>query len=465
MKEDWSALRELLLPPVSEGGQRGRRLERALREAMRDGRLPAGTRLPGTRDLGAQLGLARGTVAAAYTQLRAEGYLTARPGSGTRVADSVAAPVPAAEPDPSPPEWRFRLTPGLPSLAEFPRRAWLRAVATAAERLPDAALGYPDAAGLPQLRVELAAYLGRVRALAAGAEDLVVTHGTFDALGMVAGSLVAAGHRSIAIEDPSGTDQAELLRDRGLGTVPVPVDGHGLRVDDLARTGCRAVIVTPAHQYPTGVALSAERRRELIAWARERDGLIVEDDYDAEYRYDRPAAAALQNMDPGRVVYVGSVSKTLAPAVRLGWLAAPAALRPDLVRRKWLASRGCGVFEQSGFAELLRGGGYDRHLRRTRLVYRRRRDALVEAVARHLPEAALQGLDAGLHLLLVLPEGGDDAAVARAAARSQIRVSPLSDYLHAREAPPALVLGFAGLTPARIDAAIASLAESVAQAA
>lgn len=265
----------------------------------------------------------------------------------------------------------------------------------------------------------------------------------------------------MAVEDPSGPDPTELLRSNGVDPVPVTVDTEGIRCRELAQADCHAVLVTAVHQYPTGVALSPRRRRELVSWAREADATIIEDDYDAVYRYDRPAVAALQSMDPRRVVYIGSLSKTLSPAVRLGWMVIPPALRADLTRHKWLESRGCGVLEQVGFAEFLRNGGYDRHLRRTRILYRKRRDALLQALTRHLGNWWPAGIDAGLHIVLRLPPGLDDTEVAAKAAADGIRVVPLSNYAHRNPTPPALVFGFARLSTDQLDAAVAALAKTL----
>ncbi|GAA2274536.1 PLP-dependent aminotransferase family protein [Glycomyces scopariae] len=460
MAKDWTTFRELLVADANRSapGRRRSGLEHALREAVRTRTLHPGTRLPSSRDLAAQLGLSRGTVTAVYEQLTAEGYLHAKRGSGTRVAllgEAGAGPAPAASSDR--PLWPYDLGPGLPSLGAFPRSAWLSAMRAALAGLGDHELGYPDPAGLRGLRTELAAYLGRVRSTHAGADDLVITHGTFAALALVLGGL-ETGDR-VAVEDPSGPDLIEAVRSHGLEAVPVPVDDEGLRTDALAATGCRTVVVTASHQYPLGVTMSARRRRALVSWARRCEGTIIEDDYDSEYRYGRVALGALQGMAPERTVYLGTLSKTLAPAVRLGWMAAPPLLRDACVRRASLTSRGCSALEQSTFANLLAGGAYDRHLRRTRALYRRRRDALVEALAEHLPEWEPIGTDAGLHVVVRLPSG-PDTETARRLAAAGVRVAPLSAYRHREPGFPGLVLGFAGLTPDRLRAAIATAART-----
>ncbi|MBC6451124.1 MocR-like pyridoxine biosynthesis transcription factor PdxR [Actinokineospora xionganensis] len=460
MAKNWSTFRELLMPDFAETqrGSRGRTLETALRSAIREGRLPLSTRLPSSRDLAGQLGISRGTVTAAYTQLAAEGFVVSRHGSGTAVACTLVPPDPRApKSDPVARRWRYDLRPGLPALGAFPRAAWQAATRAGLAALSDDELGYPDPAGLLTLRRELVGYLGRVRAVDAG--DVVITHGVAESLALLAAVLRAAGHREVAVEDPTHPGMSEVFAAHGLRPVGVAVDDAGIRVDLLARTGCRVVLVTAAHQFPLGVVLSAHRRRELLAWARERDGLVVEDDYDAEHRYDRPAVAATQALDAERVAYVGSVSKVLAPAIRLGWLVAPTALRDRLVDRKRLSDLGCSPIAQAAFTHLLRSGGYDRHLRRTRQLYRQRRDALLGAVSAELPGWRPHGVAAGLHLVLRLPDGTDDTALQGKLADIGINAPALSGYLVEREAPfPGLVVGYAATTPDRLRAAVSEMA-------
>lgn len=462
MDEEWTTLRELLLPAAAgtARGTHGRGVESALRTAIRDGQLPAGTRLPSSRDLAQQLGVARGTVTAAYGQLVAEGYLSSRHGSGTRVADDLGCTAAGPVTDTSEHQrWRFDLRPGLPALSAFPRAEWSAASRSALAELPDEALGYPDPAGLRELRTELASYLGRVRAVSVTADDIVITHGAAEAMSLLGSVLAERGHRNIAMEDPGHTGQSDLLRVNGLRPHAVPADCDGIRVDALAATPCRAVVVTAAHQFPLGTALHPDRRHALLAWARERDGLVVEDDYDAEHRYDRPALRAMQAMDPGRVAYLGSVSKTLAPALRLGWLVPPSWLRADVVARKRLTDLGCSPLPQAAFARLLRSGGYDRHLRRTRALYRRRRDALLTALAERLPGWQPVGIAAGLHVLLRLPDGTDDSLVQKRLAERGVYAPALSEYVRGRDgAPyPGLVLGYASLSADRLRAAVAEI--------
>ncbi|MFB9907272.1 MocR-like pyridoxine biosynthesis transcription factor PdxR [Allokutzneria oryzae] len=460
MASNWTTLRELLLPDL-DGSARS--VERALRAAVRSGGLRAGIRLPSSRDLAAQLGVSRGTVTAAYEQLVAEGYLISKRGSGTRVADAVnTAAAPEDAPVATARKWRYDLRSGLPALSMFPRAAWVAATKAVLAELPDAALGYPDPAGLAELRTELVGYLGRVRSVVASPGDVVITHGASEAMALLADVLRDNAHTSIAVEHPSHEGQADLLRSHGLKVRPVPVDDHGLRVADLAATDCRAVLVTSAHQFPLGVALSPERRHALLAWARERDGMVIEDDYDAEHRYDRPAIGAMQAMDPARVAYLGSVSKTLAPALRLGWLVAPPATARALTRRKLMHDLGCGPLPQATFARFLREGGYDRHLRRTRLVYRERRDALLAAVRTCFPEWAVVGIAAGLHLVVRLPEGTSDVEAQDRLAARGVHALALSRHCWGLPCPyPGLVLGYAALSPDRLRAAVSEMAEAL----
>jgi GntR family transcriptional regulator/MocR family aminotransferase len=439
-------------------------VESALREAIRTGRLPAGTRLPSSRDLAAQIGVARGTVTLAYTQLTAEGYLVAKRGSGTVVSESVAGTDLAAGQDiESEPAWRYDLRPGLPALSAFPRAAWLAATRAGLASLADTDLGYPDPAGLQALRSELAAYLGRVRAVSGTAANIVITHGAAEGTTLLAQALHAAGHDRIAVENPRHPGQVELLATHGLRPVPIDVDRHGLDVARLASTPCRIVMVTPAHQFPLGVTMHPRRRMALLAWAKDTDGLIIEDDYDAEHRYDGAPVSALQALAPEHVAYQGSTSKTLAPALRIGWVVAPARLRDQLVTRKRLHDLGCSPLPQAAMAQLVRTGGYDRHLRSARQVYRRRRDALLSALAERLPDWQSVGIAAGLHVVVRLPDDTDDIRLSRALAGNGVNALPLSSYAHRGTTPPypGLVLGYALLGPDRLRDAVAEIARTV----
>jgi GntR family transcriptional regulator/MocR family aminotransferase len=434
-----------------------------LRTAVRSGRLAAGVRLPASRDLARDLGTSRGVVVEAYQQLVAEGFLVSRQGSGTRVA----AVRPAASPDgaaPSPIARRrpvHDLTVGTPDLASFPRRAWLAAVRQVMTEAPHEALGYGDPGGVPELRAELAGYLRRVRAADVTARELVVVNGVAQGLHLVVGALARAGPIHLAVEDPHSVRTYELLESAGAVRVPVPVDDDGLDVAALRRTPARAVMVTPAHQYPTGVVLSPRRRAELIAWAEAVDGLVLEDDYDAEFRYDRNPVGCLQGLSPRRVVLLGSVSKSLAPGLRLGWLAAPPALAEAVRHARAVRDLGSPVIDQHALARLIACGAYDRHLRQMRRRYRARRDALADALARRLPAAVTRGVPAGIQLYIELPPGHDEAAVVEAAARRGVAVEGVAPLRVAHPGPPALVLGFARLPEHRIEEAVRLLADAV----
>ena len=442
-------------------------VEDGLRAAIRDGRLAPGTRLPSSRALAVDLGVTRGVVVEAYEQLAAEGYVTTVQGSGTRVNDITApAPgdgsTPAAAADP-PLTHDFRT--GLPDLGLFPRAAWVRATREALATMPDAELGYLPPAGLPRLRAAVAAYLGRVRGVACEPDQVVVCNGFGHGFSLVLRALADRGVRDVAVEVPGYADPRDQVAWAGARIVPVPVDGEGLRTADLAGSPARAVVVTPAHQAPTGVVLSARRRAELADWARAVDGWVVEDDYDAEFRFDRHPVGALQGVLPDRVIYHGTLSKSLAPGLRLGWLVVPQDLLAAVLAARSATDHMTASLIQATFAVFLERGDLDRHLRRSRRVYRERRDALVAALARELPGVRVEGVSAGLQALVSLPAGWDSAEVAAAARRHGIGVYPLPDEL----ADPALrrsslVLGYGMFRPDRIDEGIRRLAAAVAAA-
>jgi GntR family transcriptional regulator/MocR family aminotransferase len=378
-------------------------LEHQLRESVRSGTLRHGAALPSTRALARELGVARGVVMEAYAQLAAEGYLVSSQGAPTRVAARAATPPAQALLDDQPPAPRFDFRPGAPDVALFPRTAWATALRQALRDAPDARFSYSDPRGTPELRIALAVYLGRVRGVAADPAAITVTSGLTQGLALTCRALAARGVRRVAVEEPGSADLRGPIATAGLEWVPIAVDGDGLDVEALERSDVGAVLVTPAHQYPTGVVLAPERRAALVAWAADRDAFVLEDDYDAEYRYDRQPVGALQGLDPQRVAYMSSISKTVAPALRVGWLVAPPALTEAIEREKFADDRGTPVLTQLGLAVLLERGALDRHIRSSRLVYRRRRDALVAALGRELPELRTHGAAAGLHLLVDLP--------------------------------------------------------------
>ena len=423
-------------------------------------------RLPASRALAAQLGVSRGVVTDAYEQLTAEGWLAARRGAGTVVAAAPAAePAPAEPPRSAAP--RFDFTPTTPDVALFPRRQWARAVAWAAAEAPDAELDYGSGFGSLALRDALAGYLGRVRATAAGPGQIVVCAGYLQATRLIFSVLADRGVRRVALEDPSLSDQWDAAARAGLEAVPVALDGEGLRVDALAASGAEAVVVTPSHQFPTGAVMGPERRHALLAWARAGERLIVEDDYDAEFRYDRRPLAALQGLDPARVVYVGTASKVLAPALRLGWILAPAGLAAALAVEKLAADSGSPALDQLALAHLIASGEHDRHLRRVRRIYAERRDRLVAALARALPEGRVEGAAAGVHLVLALPVALDPLRLRRAAAARGVVVETVADRLRApldSRLSTRLVLGYGRVPTAGVEAAVAGLVAALREA-
>jgi GntR family transcriptional regulator/MocR family aminotransferase len=451
-----------VLLDLSGTGSLHRRLTRSLRSAITSGRLAEGMALPPSRTLATMLGCSRWSVTEAYSQLVAEGYLEARAGSATRVRWTPDRSAPtrstriAAEPTA-----RWDLAPGLPDLRAFPRRRWADAVRRATSAAADADLGFPDVRGNATLRAILAGYLGRVRGVDLTGADVIVTTSATAGVGLVSRVLVADGMTTIGVEDPGWTRLHAPMRAAGLDIVPIGVDDDGLRVDELDRhPDVRAVVVTPAHQFPRGVALAPHRRAALLDWARRVCGVVVEDDYDAEFRYDGRAVGALQGMDPGRVFLAGSVSKTLSPAVGIGWLVVPGPWLSPAAER--LARPTPPTLDQLAFADLVTTGGYDRHLRGRRQAFRRRRTALVDALAERLPDCPISGLPAGLHLSLTLPDGVDAAPVVARARRRGLHVVDAASYrTGSHRQPPRLVIGYGNLADSAVDDAVAVLAAAV----
>ncbi|MFJ6246699.1 MULTISPECIES: PLP-dependent aminotransferase family protein [unclassified Streptomyces] len=480
---------ELLLPAVgAPARRRGRALQEALREAVRSGRLAAGTRLPSTRELAADLGVSRGLVTEAYEQLTAEGYLRGERGAGTWVGGAVRAPggggsgtggtagadgrgvrgpvagVGGPVAGPPGPGLRVDFRPGVPDLSLFPRSAWAAAQRSVLARLPHRALGYPDPRGLTELRGALAGMLVRRRGVVADPERLVVCSGVAQASTLLGFVLRARGLRAVGVEDPGSPEHGRLFASTGMETVWLPLDGEGLRPGPLAASGVRAVVVTPSHQFPSGIGWSAERRTALLDWARTVDGYVLEDDYDGDFRYDRAPVGALQGLDPERVVYAGSVSKSLAPGLRLGWALVPEALLDEVVERKRTMDLGNPVLDQAVLAEFVTRGGYDRQLRRCQRAYRERRDALLAALAEHLPGTGVSGIAAGLHVIARVPArfGPPERFLARAA-EAGVALRSLEEYGTARPADGdvRLVIGYAHLSPSAVAEGIGLLAGAV----
>ncbi|WP_341715739.1 PLP-dependent aminotransferase family protein [Micromonospora sp. FIMYZ51] len=479
-------------------GGRAAWLADRLRRAIADRVVPVGARLPATRVLAADLGVSRGVVVEAYQRLTEEGQVAGRGRGGTVV---VAAPLPpppshtgaarltpAAEPAgggpgraasaatgtpsaagpfssaPGPDIFdrlrtaaaRIDLTPGVPDLAAFPRAAWLRAERTVLGRMAASDLGYGDPCGTPMLRRAVAGWLARNRGIRIDPAEVIVTTGVTQALGLLAQLLRDDDVTRIGVEDPGSLGVRQHLDRSRLATVPIPVDGAGLRVDELTASGVPAVTLTPAHQFPTGVVLDGARRRQLADWAR-AGGLVIEDDYDAEHRYDRPPVPALRATLPEGVCYVGSVSKLLAPALRTGWLLVPRRYRDAVVAAKREADLGNAVLPQLVLAELISSGALERHLRLLRRRHVRRRDAMIAALARHLPGATVHGAAAGLHLTVTLADDVTDTELATAALARGVKVQPLSWHCQ-RPYPPGLVLGYAANSGSTIEEGIALVA-------
>jgi GntR family transcriptional regulator / MocR family aminotransferase len=455
---------DLLVRLDRDGAPLRSQLEDQLRDAVRRGRLAPGVPLPSSRALARELGVSRGLVVDAYAQLAAEGYLVARQGAPTRVSDAAspgpgAARAPAGERLP-----RFDFRPGGPDVSLFPRDAWLASVRRALREAPDTRLDYGDPRGAPELRLALARYLGRVRGVAADPERVIVTSGMAQGMALFARALRKQGGRRLAIEDPSSAPGREQLASNGLEIVPIQVDEEGLRVDELEGGGAPAladaVLVTPAHQFPLGVVLAPGRRTALVEWAAHGGAVVFEDDYDAEYRYDRQPVGAVQGLAPEHVAYAGSVSKTLAPALRLGWIVAPERLADGLTEAKARDDLGTPVVEQLALADFLERGELDRHLRRTRGVYRSRRDALVAALARQLPNCPPGGVAAGLHLVVHLPAEVDEGAVLADARARGVGLYGLSEH-RIEPGPPALLLGYGRIAEPAIEAGVRVLADSL----
>ena len=435
-------------------------LRTQLLNAIEAGRLGPGDRLPPTRQLAHDLQVARGTVVDVYDQLIQEGYLTAAHGSGTAVGDRLRGAEPAAPQLDSASSSLLDLRPGAPDMGMFPRQTWARASGHVLRTISDAELGYVTPWGVEALRSQLAHYLGRTRHVTTDAERVVITSGVTQGLTLLCRLLYARGHRQLVVEDPSNAIQRQVLSRSGLEIVEVGVDDEGILVEELKATGSRAVLVTPAHQYPTGVIMSDRRRRALIDWASSCDGIILEDDYDAEFQYGSTAAPSLQAAGPDHVVHLSSVSKTLVPGVRLGWAVVPEHLRAELTTAKRDDDFGTSVFDQHTLAHLISTGAYDRHIRRQRARYRLQRSSLVTALGEHLPQWSVRGAEAGLHLWLEPPEPIDEPALVDAAEQLGLLVLGISTMCGAAT-PDGLLLCFARLNVHQADSTGAALAEAV----
>ena len=419
-------------------------LEAGLRDAVRSGRLAPGTRLPSTRDLAADLRIARNTVADAYGQLVAEGWLTARTGSGTWVAErQVAAPRPSTPARDLSGAPRYDLRAGVPANSAFDRRQWLASARAALNAAPDVVLGYPDPRGLPELRTALTGYLARARGVITSPENLIICAGFTHGLAMICRVLAERGANAVAIESHGHQTHRSLVAAQGLALLPLPLDASGAAATHAVLDQAGAALLTPAHQFPLGMTLAPRRRTAFVDWAARSGGLIIEDDYDGEFRYDRQPVGALQALAPEQVVYAGTVSKSLAPGLRLGWLAVPADLTDEVVAAKERSGAHSSVLDQLTLARLIGTGGYDRQIRQARISYRRRRDRLAAALGRHAPGVRLTGIAAGLHAVADLPPGCGEAAVVASAASHGVLVDGLGDYAAAEDdARSAIVIGY-----------------------
>jgi GntR family transcriptional regulator / MocR family aminotransferase len=434
----------------------------AIRDAIRSGRLAPGTQLPSSRALASDLGVARNTVASAYTELIAEGWLTSQHASRTLVARRAVEVVPAVVSPPKAPTQReldHDLRPGNPDLSSFPRTEWSRAVKRALTVAPFEAFGYADPQGRPELRNALAQYLARARGVRARPGNIVICSGAAEGLNFVAGALAEAGVAAVAVEAFGLDTQRAVLTRAGLRCPPMTVDSHGadvMALDDMEDAG--AVLLTPSHQFPLGVPLHSNRRAAVVDWARRTGGVIIEDDYDGEFRYDRSPVGALHGINPERVIYMGTTSKSLAPGLRLGWLVLPDRLVDAVGRQRGEREETSGFVDQLAMAEFIVSGSYDRHIRTMRTQYRHRREQLVAAVAQSSPTTTVAGLQAGLQVMLELA-GADESDLCRQRAWRRLGVAGLDRYRHPESgsAQNGLVIGFAAPAPSAWSAALDAL--------
>ncbi|AWI54844.1 DNA-binding protein [Aquabacterium olei] len=482
-----------------------RQLQQLLRQAVISGELPAHTRLPSSRLLAQELGIARNTVIDVYEQLAVEGCVVSRQGSGTVVADLSAERLPtptrarsargrgagaepgvaagaevadahgAAQLSPrgeallaaasvSTRQWGAFM-PGVPDVTEFPARTWMRLENRRWRHPEPELLSYAPGGGLPRLREALAAHLRTARSVVCEPEQLILTTGSHQSIDLTLRLLASPGEH-VWLEDPCYWGLRSSLASLEARIVPVPVDAEGLAWQDGGPHPVpRAILVTPSHQYPLGMVMSLARRQALLAYARTHGSWIIEDDYDSEFRYGTRPLPALQGLDDaGRVIYVGSLSKVLFPGLRLGYLVVPPALAERFALGSAALYREGQAWQQATLADFIEQGHLGSHIRRMRGLYHERRQALLEAIRQHFGDTlAVRGDDAGLHLVLALPDHVDDVALARDALAAGVAVRPLSRY-HAdpARAPRGLLLGYACVRPEAIPPAFAVLARQVA---
>ncbi|MQA09015.1 MAG: aminotransferase class I/II-fold pyridoxal phosphate-dependent enzyme [Pseudonocardiaceae bacterium] len=455
---------DLLIDLRRSGGEAlHRQIEASIRDGIRTGRLRVGTPLPPSRALAADLGVSRGVVVEAYQQLVAEGYLTSRAGGYTEVAidqEPVATSASVAEPVRAP---LIDFSYGRSDVTHFPRTVWLRSIRKILTEAPNELFLYPSRRGTPELRQALADYLNRVRGASVDPDQVVIVNGYAQGIALIISVLAAAGARRLAVEDPSSDDDARpMALAAGLEVVGVPVGEEGILVDALDRTDADAIVLTPSHQWPTGGVLSAESRAAVLRWASRRGAVVIEDDYDAEYRYDRAPIGAIQGLAPDQVIYAGSASKTLAPGLRMGWLVVPRTLVDAVAEAKITADRGSPTLDQLVFADFLARGEFDRHLRRMRPVYRRRRDVLVAALREKAPALRPAGIAAGLHLVTWLPSDVDESAVVTAAAARGVAVHGVNPYRLSGSCLGGLIFGYSSLSERSIVDGVALIADALA---
>ncbi|ETA71578.1 transcriptional regulator with HTH domain and aminotransferase domain [Mesorhizobium japonicum R7A] len=440
----------------------GHQVRRGLLAHIRAGILRPGVVLPSTRALAAQLGISRPLIVDAYAQLAAEGFLIVRRGARPIVASGAARVAPPLEEKLEQPI-RYDLRPAMPDVGLFPRKAWASAIRTVLNAVPANDLGYGDLRGSPRLRSALADYLGRVRGVVADPSHIFITSGFAEGRALACVVMRAVGLRRVAVEDPGYSDWVAVDK-AGLERVPIPVDEQGIDVDQLIAAGAEGALITPSHQFPIGGVLSAGRRQRLVRWLEQHDGYVLEDDYDAEFRYDQASVGALQGLAADRVIYAGTASKTLAPALRIGWLVVP----PELVRpmdaelRRW--KEGSPRIEQDALAHLLQTGAYDRHLRKMRRIYRDRRKHLLDCLAAELPELEIEGTAAGLHVTLRLPSEltrADEAQIVSSLRERGLATEGLGRYSLTAEGPRRLFVGYGRVTDSAIASSVRLLAKAV----
>ncbi|MFA5702408.1 MAG: PLP-dependent aminotransferase family protein [Advenella sp.] len=464
-------------------GHIGQQLAASLRRAISTGELKAGERLPSTRALADSMGLSRGTVTEAYEQLRAEGLLETQASASTCVATGlqewqtipqkphhqpagkapslpISASSYAAMADPLKPLPAVPFSVAVPEGEVAMDDHWRRLGNRVRASTVAAPSGYADPQGLPALRQAIADYLRRARAVKCGPENIIITEGTQQGL-YLASKILLAPEDEVWAEDPAYPGLTAVLKDRGVRVQRIPVDTRGMDIAGALKTcpAARAAFVTPSHQYPLGMPLSMPRRLALIDWARQHGGWIVEDDYDSELRYTGQPFPAMQGLDPDRVIYLGTFSKVLAPSLRLGYIVAPECLLKSFIGARALLGRSSPLTEQHVVAAYMREGYFDTHIRRIRTLYAERRQVLMDALQKELPELTVQPADQGMHIVVWLPEGQDDVTMALAAGRAGISVRALSPMCSDKLRLSGLMLGFGGFSKTQLLGAVKKLGQ------